>query len=267
MAAWNSAMARVRDASTMEQPYVRVLAYHRIGHERLDPVCVQPCVFREQARIIRDEWRALDETTFVQYLEGRERLSPKSVLLTFDDGDASILEHALPALTELKLPAVVFIVPEFVGQARRSKRGTRAFMTWNDLRCLIEAGVSIGSHGLTHVSLPGLSTKEVKYEAEASKKRIENKLGVEVAGFAYPYGTRRDYNETVAWVLQSAGYRYAFTARSGVVRAGEIRYALPRSKIESDAGMGMFRSIMRGRLDTWRVVDDFLWPIQTSARG
>jgi peptidoglycan/xylan/chitin deacetylase (PgdA/CDA1 family) len=55
-------------------------------------------------------------------------LPPRSVLITFDDADRSVLEHALPALTSRGLPAVAFVVTELVGTDRPSWRDEAAFL-------------------------------------------------------------------------------------------------------------------------------------------
>ncbi|MFJ1708821.1 polysaccharide deacetylase family protein [Kitasatospora sp. NPDC088346] len=46
--------------------------------------------------------------------EGRP-LPPRSVLVTFDDGDRSVLTHGLPVLARLRIPAAAFVVTELIG--------------------------------------------------------------------------------------------------------------------------------------------------------
>src|SRR6476659_17432 len=43
---------------------------------------------------------------------------PKRLVLTFDDGTADFLEHALPILEEFKFSATLCIVADFVGKQR-----------------------------------------------------------------------------------------------------------------------------------------------------
>ncbi|MGF1430457.1 polysaccharide deacetylase family protein [Kitasatospora sp. LaBMicrA B282] len=59
--------------------------------------------------------------------EGRP-LPPRSVLITFDDADRSVLDHALPALRERGLPAVAFVVSELVGTDLPSWRQEAAYL-------------------------------------------------------------------------------------------------------------------------------------------
>jgi len=49
--------------------------------------------------------------------EGRP-LPPRSVLITFDDADRSVLTHALPALAARRIPAAAFVIAELIGTDR-----------------------------------------------------------------------------------------------------------------------------------------------------
>ncbi|MDH6122176.1 peptidoglycan/xylan/chitin deacetylase (PgdA/CDA1 family) [Kitasatospora sp. GAS204A] len=62
--------------------------------------------------------------------EGRP-LPPRSVLITFDDADRGVLDHALPALAARGLPAVAFVVTELIGTDRPSWRQEAAFLLAN----------------------------------------------------------------------------------------------------------------------------------------
>ncbi|MFE0464505.1 polysaccharide deacetylase family protein [Kitasatospora sp. NPDC058965] len=63
-----------------------------------------------------------------QALAQEQPLPPRSVLITFDDADRTVLEHALPALTARGLPAVAFVATELVGSSRPSWREEAAFL-------------------------------------------------------------------------------------------------------------------------------------------
>ncbi|MFB7666767.1 polysaccharide deacetylase family protein [Kitasatospora sp. NPDC056138] len=49
--------------------------------------------------------------------EGRP-LPPRSVLITFDDADRTVLTHALPALAARRIPAAAFVIAELIGTDR-----------------------------------------------------------------------------------------------------------------------------------------------------
>src|SRR5260370_27504478 len=62
--------------------------------------------------LARDGWRSL---TLAQYAAS-PRPAPRTVLISFDDGYASLAEFAYPVLADLGLTATTFLVTDFVGR-------------------------------------------------------------------------------------------------------------------------------------------------------
>ncbi len=89
-----------------------------------------------------------------------------------------------------------------------------------------------------------------------------------VLAFAYPYGTRADYNAMTEEVLDNAGYTYVFTAQHGAVAPGAEpdRLRLPHIKVEGGEGLWLYKLIVHGGLDAWGWVDRFAWRWQQSVR-
>ncbi|GAA2997430.1 hypothetical protein GCM10010519_32840 [Streptomyces lactacystinicus] len=54
----------------------------------------------------------------LQAVTERRPLPPRSVLVTFDDADRSVLTHALPALDARGIPATAFVISELIGTER-----------------------------------------------------------------------------------------------------------------------------------------------------
>ena len=61
-------------------------------------------------------------------------------------------------------------------------------MDWGQVRQLASSGMSIGSHGHSHVVLGGLGEDGQTRELARSKTILESELGHEVTGVAYPFG-------------------------------------------------------------------------------
>jgi peptidoglycan/xylan/chitin deacetylase (PgdA/CDA1 family) len=74
-------------------------------------------LFRRQTDYLRERMNpvAIDEVIAVQ--QGAGELPPRAVLVTFDDGDRTTYDHALPILRERGVPAVVFVVGGLIGTA------------------------------------------------------------------------------------------------------------------------------------------------------
>jgi peptidoglycan/xylan/chitin deacetylase (PgdA/CDA1 family) len=68
---------------------------------------------------------------------------------------------------------------------------------------------------MRHRNLATLPLDEVKWEVTESKKRLEDKLGREMVGFAYPYGAGA-YKPEVRAAALAAGYRFDFSVKQGI---------------------------------------------------
>jgi peptidoglycan/xylan/chitin deacetylase (PgdA/CDA1 family) len=82
-------------------------------------------------------------------------------------------------------------------------------LTWPMIEEMHRAGIIIGSHTCSHISLPAESIGTVLDELRDSKKAIEAHTGTPVLHFAYPGGqfTPRDVE-----ALERTGYRFGYTA-------------------------------------------------------
>ena len=95
------------------------------------------------------------------------------------------------------------------------KEELNLMMTWEEIKEMHENGISFGAHTVTHTILSNLSIKELRKEIFLSKKLIEENIGTEVKTFAYPNGSKKDFNETTKSLLREAGYSCAVTTIFG----------------------------------------------------
>lgn len=156
----------------------------------------------------------------------------RAVALTFDDGFSDNYDHAFSTLMKRKKSAAIFIVANWVGQ--------NGFMDWNQLRALAEAGITIGSHSLTHRWLPNISDNaELRKEINDSKKKIEDEIGKEVRHFSYPVG---GVNERVAGMVKRAGYKAGWVAGARPsYNVSDPKYSIRRIKVStSDRNISRF---------------------------
>ena len=82
----------------------------------------------------------------------------------------------------------------------------------------------IGAHTLTHPNLPLLSTKDALKEIKGSKDWLEEVVDKEVPFFCYPFGY---YNESVAGVVQDAGFKGARTTVAGKTDMPNAAFEIP----------------------------------------
>jgi len=155
--------------------------------------------------------------------------------LTFDDGHASDYSEAFPVLRELGLRATFFVVPTLVD--------TPGFVTWNQLREMVAAGMEIGSHTMTHPFVDRLDAAGLRYEFGDSKAMIEDRLGTAVRAASLPRGWAPPHLDEV---LRELGYRAFCTSRVAWWHPGDAPLAMPRVRASLDLPVERFAAIVAG---------------------
>lgn len=221
-----------------------VLCYHAVSEAWEDRLSVRPRELERQlASLLRRGFRGVDAAAAAT---GTRR----GVHATFDDAYRSV-GAALPALERLGVPATVFAcsgyvddgrpldVPELAAEAARHPEEL-ATMDWDALRSLVERGVEVGSHTVSHPRLTTLADGELRRELAESKERLEDELGRPCRFVAYPYG---DEDGRVQAAARAAGYDGGFALPARDERGNG--FAIPR--------VGVYRrdSIVRFTLKTF----------------
>ncbi|HEX9444688.1 MAG TPA: polysaccharide deacetylase family protein [Candidatus Binatia bacterium] len=109
-----------------------------------------------------------------------------------------------------------------------------AMLTWAELREMADAGVTIGSHTVSHPSLSALGRSEALAELADSKASLESHLGRPVRFFAYPFGELEHFNAEVQSLVGAAGYDAACTAVRGANEPSTDRFGLFRVGVLDD---------------------------------
>jgi peptidoglycan/xylan/chitin deacetylase (PgdA/CDA1 family) len=105
-------------------------------------------------------------------------------------------------------------------------------MSWEDIKTLHRAGMSIGAHSHTHRILSGLDKASQRQEIRSSKRILESFLTSQVDFLAFPDGKRESFNSETMREAQEAGFRAAFSFYGGTNLAGSIRpFDIRRSSI------------------------------------
>jgi peptidoglycan/xylan/chitin deacetylase (PgdA/CDA1 family) len=199
--------------------------------------CVSACLgeaFREPGQ--RSSKRS-PEATALAKVGPAAGGQPQAVVLTFDDGCRNVLEHGLDILARHRFSAIQFLVAGFLGKRNEWDivKGdvAEALMDEGQIREWLNAGHEIGSHSMTHRNLRHLSPADAREEIFGSKKSLEDRFGVPVQHFCYPYGS---WNEEVRDLVREAGYFTACTVCFGVnIRSTppyELRRIIPLSTAE-----------------------------------
>jgi peptidoglycan/xylan/chitin deacetylase (PgdA/CDA1 family) len=110
-----------------------------------------------------------------------------------------------------------------------AKPSGRRMLTEQEVAALAASGsIEIGAHSVNHPKLRFLSEAEQDREISESKRRLESIVGAEVTSFAYPYGTREDYDEHTIALVRKAGFKLACSNFEGLTTPRTPLHELPR---------------------------------------
>lgn len=204
----------------------------------------------------RDGWQPVSLQRIIDARDGGAPLPPQAVLLTFDDGLASLYTRVFPLLQAFEFPAVVAIntgwLEAVAGGAtvpyEGSERDAGGFVTWAQLREMVDSGlVEIASH--THDlhrgirgnpqgnEQPAVTTlawlpAAGRYESDTERlARIRADLARSIAiisretgraprAIAWPYG---EYDAPAEAVAAELGLGVSLGLTSGVNKTGRLQ--------------------------------------------
>ncbi|MBN2516428.1 MAG: polysaccharide deacetylase family protein [Deltaproteobacteria bacterium] len=224
---------------------IPILTYHRFSDKCNSPLCMPANVFEKQMKYLKEkDYHVVTPEELLAFLEYRQGLPRKSVLISMDDGYRSVYSIAYPILKKYGFTATIFIYTSFVGVSGMA-------VTWDQLKKLKEEGFTIGSHTVFHTDLTKKKEGEteneflarVKRELFDSKKIIDKKLGQDTFIFAYPFG---HYDQPTIRLAREAGYKIAMS----VNRGGNPFFANPLS-LKRDQVLKRDLSIFKSRLITF----------------
>ncbi len=124
----------------------------------------------------------------------------------------------------------------------------RRFLMLNraELRALVDAGMEVGAHTLTHPILSQLSAEEAWCEISESRTKLEAAIGRPVWALAYPFGDEASVTEREREMAERAGFTCAFVNSGGGLGAQMPRFALRRVHVTSTMNLGEFEAHVSG---------------------
>jgi peptidoglycan/xylan/chitin deacetylase (PgdA/CDA1 family) len=210
--------------------------YHNIARAPRDlrvyrSLFVSPAAFARQMWLLRRlGYTGLSMSAAMPYLRGER--SGRIAVITLDDGYVDNLDSALPILQRHGFSATCYVVSGSIGRYNQwdaERLGVRKpLMSAEQLRDWHRGGMEIGAHSRSHPRLTQCDDAQLHDEIHGSKATLEDRLGVSVMQFCYPYG---DADERVAGVVREAGFAAATTTRRGRAFAGMDLWQLPRVQV------------------------------------
>jgi peptidoglycan/xylan/chitin deacetylase (PgdA/CDA1 family) len=207
--------------------HAAILLYHHVSDNTPASTSVTPDVFRlHLAYLDAGGYTVLPLGKILETLASGAELPDKTIAITFDDAYRSVLDQAAPLLRKRGWPFTVFVSTQAIDG------GYRNYLSWEDLRKLVDAGAEIGNHSYSHGHLvrrlQGESAQQWRTRVEAdiqlAQRQLREHLGVTPILFSYPYG---EYTTELQDLVGALGY-FGIAQQSGAVGRGFDKLAVPR---------------------------------------
>jgi peptidoglycan/xylan/chitin deacetylase (PgdA/CDA1 family) len=184
-------------------------------------------------------WLSHDQfCQILDHIVGMGTIAPQ---ITFDDGNASDIEFALPELLSRGLNATFFLLT-----ARLGKPGS---LTEADVKALSDQGQKIGLHGHSHCDWRTLAKAERTQEFQTARQQLCTISGKKIDTAAAPFGL---YDRQVVAELVKEGFTSLFTSDWG--RAPEAAFIQNRNCIDYTMTTRDIQHALRGHVSLKR------WP-------
>jgi poly-beta-1,6-N-acetyl-D-glucosamine N-deacetylase len=193
--------------------------------------------------------------------------------LTFDDGYAGAVRHAVPLMRQASVPFTLFPVVEGAAHRRafwwdrfnyletaqrehflNSLKGEQAAIEaqsansgdlpddvipagWNELRQIRGADCTFGVHTMTHRNLAVLRPDEIRWEISNARDALSQELNYVPTLVSYPYGRT---NATVQEETERAGFDAGLSLASNLVGKGVATFDVPRINVPAGIALASF---------------------------
>jgi peptidoglycan/xylan/chitin deacetylase (PgdA/CDA1 family) len=208
--------------------------YHRFDENKYPSTNIQMEVFLKHIQIIKElDYDFIHPENFVKDFGIPKK--QKKILITVDDAFQSFYEVAWPFLKENRIPFILFVSTEPVGN--------RGYMTWEQIREVEkEKFAAIGHHSHSHEYLIDKTNEDFEEDIETANRIFNEKIGYVPSLFSYPFG---EYSEFMRNYI-SKKFTYAFGQHSGVIDVNKEKFQLPRFPINENYGeLKRFTSIIK----------------------
>ena len=202
---------------------VPILVYHNFSKKKSDKTAVSQDDFESQMKYLKQhDYHVISIDQLLGFINYKEQIPEKSIVITFDDAWRSIFDIALPILIKYGFTATFFVYTDFIG-------GGKA-MTWKQIETLSKIGFDIQCQEYF---------KSLEMEISYPKQLIKKNLNIDCKYLAYPYG---ETNNLVIAMLKKYGYRAGFTIDRKPNPFFTDKYRICRSVIYGSFDMDKFKN-------------------------
>ena len=226
--------------------YINVIYYHDVvkengsgaQHTNID-------IFKSHMNYIAEN--GYKTYTFDEFEKGADiSFSPKSVLITFDDGWLSNYAEIFAFMREKGLKYNVYLAVNEIGN-------NPEYLNWDQIREMHESGlVGFGAHTYSHVSMQKIDEVDIEKEITLANKKFFDELGYMPMDFCYPYGYYS--KESNDYFVKNTVYKRIYTSDLMFSYEQDGKIIFGRSSINNDESFKTFKNKLCGNYNTFNMI-------------
>lgn len=206
---------------------------------------ITPKLF-EQHLLWLMEWRynPLSADEFKYFLFHELEIPMRSFVLLLEGGYKAYKQYAYPILKRYKIPAIIFLVVNHIGDYNRWQDGNEHVLSIEDISELNQTSmITFGLQSKSHKDLTICSREQLNDEVVKASLILKEIIRYQPEYFLYPYNL---YNDDVIEALYEAGIPMAFVERRAQVTQLKSFQEIPYTKMsEKDGYLGFIRKIRK----------------------
>lgn len=236
---------------------IRILMYHQVSENAGNDLTVTVTQLKNHLSYLeRKGYHSITMNELIKYLYDGTLLPPNPVLITFDDGYASVLKLAYPLLQYYQMKATLFIPTFFIGKRVLLEKESTEYLDIQQLRNIDGSVLEVGLHSHTHSNYRDLSTEQIKNDLRSCLNFFNINHVTYVPAFAYPYGgrpKRKIEKELLQNIFVQDGIKIAFRIGNRVNPCLPAKlYELERMDIKGCYSLRRFKIKLKGgKFSSW----------------
>jgi peptidoglycan/xylan/chitin deacetylase (PgdA/CDA1 family) len=196
------------------------IMYHRFGESAYPSTNITLAQFDAHlAELKSGPYTVLPVHEILAAMRAGKAMLDRTVGITIDDAYLSVFTQAWPRLKKAGLPFTLFVATQPIDN------GSKNYMSWDQIRAMRDAGVTIGSQTETHLHMAQANEAQNRRDLQRSQDRFKAELGAAPILFAYPYG---EASNAARKLVIEQGFVAAFGQHSGIADRTGNAFFIPR---------------------------------------
>ena len=208
-----------------------IVMYHKIQNSRSGKYIVSTTQLENDFKAINDAgFTSVFLSEVIDWVDGKGKLPPKPIVITFDDGQYNNLYYGLDIAKKHNMKMMLYPITSY--SQRDIENGDHSnpnysHMTWEQMNDAVQSGlVEFGNHThAMHKSKPRFGVVKAKSECSVTYRKefiqdiqtaqdlIEKAGAPRPTTFAYPFGK---YSKEAQALLLELGFRALLTCNEGI---------------------------------------------------